>query len=108
VNAEGSAEGARELILAVFRLAVADYMGVSYDYDEPVRQRLVSAVHRVEAAAFFRSPWAACLGDLIGLSSATIWRKARRQLEQRHGLVSIPARSSPRLASGASNGITKS
>jgi hypothetical protein len=81
MNAEGRAEGARELILAVFRLAVADYRGISYDYDGPVRRRRVSAAYRADAAIFLRGGWATYLADLIGLSSPAIWLAARRQLE---------------------------
>ena len=32
---DGSAIGARDLILAILRLAVADYLGVCYGHDEP-------------------------------------------------------------------------
>lgn len=84
VSAEGRAEGARELILAVFRLAVADHLGVSYGHDQPVRQRRVRPVHRNDAAAFLQSPWAAGLADVIGLSAPAIWREARR-LQSDHG-----------------------
>jgi hypothetical protein len=81
-NAEGRAAGGRELILAIFRLAVADYVGVSYGHDQPVRHRRVQPVYREDAAAFLRSPWADALADLIGLSSAVIWREARRQFDR--------------------------
>ena len=82
MNAEGRSVGARELILAIFRLAVADYLGVSYDHDDPVRNRRVRAVHHADAEVFLRSPWAAYLADLVGLSSAAIWPEARRLLER--------------------------
>ena len=78
----GCAEAARELILAVFRLAVTDYVGVSYDHDQPVRRRRVPAVHRADAAIFLQSDWATVLADVIGLSSAVIWSEARLQLER--------------------------
>ncbi len=78
MNTEGRAEGARELILAIFRLAVADYLGVSYDYDEPVRQRCVRSVYTEDAEAFLQSLRAAALADLIALSSGVIWRETRR------------------------------
>lgn len=77
MNAEGRVEGARELILAVFRLAVADYLGVSYGHNQPVRWRRIRPVHRDGAAAFLQSPHAAAVADLIGLSSAAIWRETR-------------------------------
>lgn len=77
-NAEGRAIGERELILAIFRLAVVDYLRVSYGHDQPGRHRRVQPVHRADAAAFLQNPWAAALADLVGLSSAAIWREARR------------------------------
>lgn len=81
-NADGRAAGARELILAIFRLAVADYLQVSYGHDEPVRHRRIKPAYRGDAAAFLQSPWAAVLADLVGLSSAVIWREARRRLDR--------------------------
>ncbi len=76
---DGRDEGARALILAVFRLAVADYRGLSYGHDEPDRPRRTGHRRRRPAAAgFLRSPWAAHLAGLIGLRSATIWTEARR------------------------------
>lgn len=81
MNADGCAEGARELIVAIFRLAVADFLGVSYDHDQPVRRRRVNAVHQADAAVFLQSGLATHLADLIALSSAVVWFEARRQLE---------------------------
>jgi len=78
VTADGRTEGARELILALFRLAVADYLGVSYGHDEADRQRRVRTRHRTDAATFLESRWAAHLADLVGLSSTVIWSRARR------------------------------
>jgi hypothetical protein len=77
VNMEGRAEGARELILAVFRLGVADYLGHSYSHDGDAAVRSVGHRWASEAAIFLIGPWAACLGDLIGLDSRVIWREAR-------------------------------
>jgi hypothetical protein len=85
MNADGRAEGARTLILAVFRLAVADYLGVSYGHDGHVRRRRVSPVHRDDAAVFLESEWAGYMADLIGLSSAVIWSQSRRQLDRDSG-----------------------
>jgi hypothetical protein len=78
MKAEGCVLGARDLILAIFRLAVADYRGLSYGHDEHDRLRHVPPVHRPGASSFLRSPWAAHLADLVGLSSAVIWSEARR------------------------------
>ena len=74
---DGRTEGARDLVLAIFRLAVADFLGIAYGHDEPSRPRAVRPRHRADAELFLRGPWAACLGDWINLSSATVWRQAR-------------------------------
>ena len=75
---EGLTEGARDLVLAVFRLAVADYLGYSYSHDGNAPVRATGHRLRSEAATFLNSAWAAYLADLIGLESAAIWREARR------------------------------
>jgi hypothetical protein len=74
---DGRTEGARELILAIFRLAVADYLGYSYSHDRNAPVRATRNRFRPEAATFLKSAWAAYLADLIGLESAAIWREAR-------------------------------
>jgi len=72
-------EGARDLILAVFRLAVADYLGIAYSHDGPGPQRRMrSSPFLAEAAVFLASGWAAYLADLVGLQAPAIWREARR------------------------------
>lgn len=75
---ERRAEGARDLIVAIFRLAVADYMGLSYGHDGHGRSRSIRPPFRSDAAAFLGSEWAETLADLIGLSASTIWKEARR------------------------------
>ena len=72
------AEGGRDLILAIFRMAVADYMGLSYGHDGPGRSRSIRPRFRSDAAAFLAGEWAAWLADLIGLSAPVIWDEARR------------------------------
>jgi hypothetical protein len=74
---EGRTEGARELILAVFRLGVADYLGHSYSHDGDAPVRNFGHWRASEAAIFLTGAWAACLGDLIGLDAGVIWREAR-------------------------------
>ena len=74
---EGRTEGARELVLAVFRLAVADYLGQSYSHDGDTPVRAAGAQFRPEAATFLISGWAGYVADLIGLDSRAIWREAR-------------------------------
>ena len=74
---DGQTQSALGLVLAIFRLAVADYVGVAYGHDEAGRPRAVRPRSRTDAEAFLRGPWAACLGDWVNLSSATVWREAR-------------------------------
>jgi len=75
---DGRAMGARDLILAVFRLAVADYLGMWYGHDEPAPVKRTKRGCHSEAEEFLRSSWAAYLGDLIGIQANAIWRDTRR------------------------------
>jgi hypothetical protein len=77
-------EGARDLILAIFRLGVADYLGLAYGYDGPgpVRRTRRTA-SGVEAGSFLASAWAAYLADLVGLEAPAIWREARKRASER-------------------------
>jgi hypothetical protein len=75
---EGRAIGARDLILAVFRLAVADYLGVWYGHDEPAPVKRTKGGFHSEAEEFLRSSWAAYLADLVGIQANTIWRDTER------------------------------
>jgi len=70
-------ESAKELLLAVFRLAVADYLGISYSHDGHAPTRGVCSRFRSEAEGFLVSPWASCLAELAGFSAAAVWREAR-------------------------------
>jgi len=72
-------EGARDLILAIFRLAVADYLGLAFSHDGPgpVR-RTHRAVYAGQAALFLASAWSRYLADLLGLEASAIWREARK------------------------------
>lgn len=76
-------EGARDLILAVFRLAVADYLGLAFSYEGagPVRQTR-RAPYVGQAGLFLASAWAAYLADQVGLQGSAIWREARRVTEE--------------------------
>jgi hypothetical protein len=81
---DGRAIGARDLILAVFRLAVADYLGVWYGHDEPAPMKRTKGGFHAEADEFLRSPWAAYLADLVGLRAEAIWSDTvRLQLADR-------------------------
>jgi hypothetical protein len=75
---DGQTEGTRDLILAVFRLAVADYLGLSYNHDGIGPTRRVKQRFRADADAFLRSEWAACLGDQIGVQAPSICAEAVR------------------------------
>jgi hypothetical protein len=86
LNVDPRAEGAQDLILAVFRLAVADYLGIAYSHDGggPMR-RMRGSPFLGEAAIFLASVWAACLADLVGLQASAIWREVKKRAdESRH------------------------
>ena len=80
---DGVTEGCRDLILAIFRLAVADYLGLAYGHDGAGRPRAVRPRHRAEAELFLRGPWAACLGDWINLPAARVLAEARAARAER-------------------------
>jgi len=75
---DGRCEGSIDLIVAVFRLAIADYLGHSYSHDGCAPIRRSTSSHRSEAVTFLTSPWAGYLADQIGLHAPAIWREARR------------------------------
>ena len=75
---DGRAIGARDLILAIFRLGVADYLGLWYGHDEPAPVKRTKGGFRSEAEEFLRSPWAAYLADLVGIRAKAIWRDTER------------------------------
>jgi hypothetical protein len=85
-------EGARDLILAIVRLAVADYLGLAFSHDGlgPVR-RTRRAPYAEGSGLFLASAWAAYLADLIGLDGRAIWREARKLGESECDRVSRPA-----------------
>jgi hypothetical protein len=68
---------AQDLVLAIFRLAVCDYVGVSYGHDGPDRRRRVPPIGHDEAAGFLQSPWAEFLGDVAGISAPAVWTIAK-------------------------------
>ena len=79
---EGRTIGARDLVLAVFRLAVADYLGLWYGHDEPAPLKRTKGAARTTAEAFLTSPWAKYLGDLVGIRADALWREAGRLRSQ--------------------------
>ena len=81
-------EGARDLILAIFRLAVADYLGLAFSHDGPGPVRRTHGAPYIEQAGLFLAgAWAAYLADLIGLNGSAIWREARKLAEMHRDQV---------------------
>ena len=76
---DGLTEGARDLVLAIFRMAVADCRGLAYGHDGPGRPRRVRSGLRAEAELFLRGPWAACLGDWINLPVSMVLDRANTE-----------------------------
>jgi hypothetical protein len=75
---DGRAEGARDLVLAIFRLAVCDYLGLSYGHDGADRPRTCRTGHgALEAGLFLASAWASDLAEMAGFRSERVWREAR-------------------------------
>lgn len=75
---DGLSIGARDLVLAIFRLAVADYLGAWYGHDEPGPQKETDGRFSSDAETFLRGSWAAYLGDIADLEAGTVWRNAQR------------------------------
>jgi hypothetical protein len=73
---DAETECAQALVLAVFRLAVADYLGLSYGHDGPDRSRAVAHRFRFEAGAFLDSAWAGHLADCAGFSAVAVRSQA--------------------------------
>jgi hypothetical protein len=75
--------GARDLILAVFRLAVADYLGIAFNHDSagPVR-RTRHASYVGPAGLFLAGAWSCYLADLVGLEGLAISREARKLADE--------------------------
>lgn len=69
-------ECSRDLVLAILRLAVSDYLGIAYGHDEPVPMKSTVRSRNQEAEHFLKSPWCRYLTDLIGLSPGVVWREA--------------------------------
>lgn len=69
-------ECSRDLVLAILRLAVTDYLGIAYGHDEPGPMRCTRRSRNREAEHFLKSPWCAYLSDLIGLWPGVVWRLA--------------------------------
>jgi hypothetical protein len=76
---EGLAICARDLVLAIFRLAVADHQGICYGHDEPGPKKRTKGNSQADAADFLVSPWAAHLADLAGFSVHTVWKETQRR-----------------------------
>lgn len=75
---DGRAEGARDLVLAIFRLSVCDYLGLSYGHDEPDRPRPCRAQQDpAEVLLFLTGTWAADLAEMAGFPAHLVWSEAR-------------------------------
>lgn len=72
---EWQSECSRDLVLAILRLAVADYLGIAYGHDEPIPTKRTPRDRGTEAESFLKSPWCAYLSDLIGLPRGLVWRE---------------------------------
>ena len=73
---EWQIECSRDLVLAILRLAVTDYLGIAYGHDHPVPTKRIPRNRYYEAENFLKSPWCAYLSDLIGLPRDLVWREA--------------------------------
>jgi len=69
-------ECSRDLVLAILRLAVSDYLGIAYGHDEPVPMKSTVRSRNQEAEHFLKSPWCGYLSDLIGLPRGVVWQEA--------------------------------
>ena len=85
-------ECSRDLVVAILRLAVTDYLGIAYGHDGSISTKRIPRNRSSEAEIFLRSPWCAYLSDLIGLPSGLIWREALRIASQRAAVQSSKLR----------------
>jgi hypothetical protein len=69
-------ECSRDLVLAILRLAVTDYLGIAYGHDQPAPLRRRQRNSSCEAEVFLKSAWCAYLSDLIGIPAGVVWREA--------------------------------
>ena len=99
---DGVTEGARDVVLAIFRLAVADYLGLAYGHDGAGRPRAVRPRHRADAELVLRGPWAVCLGDWINLSADAVWCQAQTRAAQESAPASRSSSVSPGLRKSGS------
>lgn len=78
---DDTTECARDLVIAVFRLAVSDSLGLAYGHDAPARTLTIVSRTSSEARAFLDSPWADHLADISGFSADSV----RQELARRSG-----------------------
>lgn len=69
---DGATACAQELVLAIFRLAVADSLAIAYGHDGPARFRRIARSNSDEATAFLVSSWADHLADISGFSGESV------------------------------------
>ncbi len=89
---EGPIEGARDLVLALFRLAVCDYLGQKYGHDQPASPRRIKGCCASEAAFFLTSRWASHLAEMAGFQAAQVWNQACRAKQSDGRIDPVPDR----------------
>ena len=70
--------GERDLVLAIFRFAVCDYLGLSYGHDAADRPRRIRGCFATEAGSYLTSTRATDLADMAGFRAELVWRQAGR------------------------------
>jgi hypothetical protein len=70
--------GAQELVVAAFRMAVADATGVSFVHESTGSRKRCFSPHAAEAREFLYSAWAQYLADLADIPLTEIRLRLRR------------------------------
>lgn len=61
-----------------FRLAISDYLGLSYSHEGVAPLRTVRCSrYKSDALVFLSGPWAKYFSDLLGLEASAILRQAK-------------------------------
>ena len=76
--AEPLQEAAQQLVLAIFRLAVCDLSGLSYNHEAEESRPLRHRRHAPDALLFLSGDWARELGDLACIPMDAVVQEARR------------------------------
>jgi hypothetical protein len=70
---DGLTIGARDLVLSIVRLAVADYLGVCFGHDEPGPYKRMHGNFQFEGAEFLRSSLGCAPGGSLAVSAHVVW-----------------------------------